>query len=240
MPPTSRGPDPGTRLRTILVVLVLAPVVGFAAWWFIQSTARVGVEPLSCGECGVEAHSPVAGTGVVLSIILGLMIIPILRTAGVGIVLVNGAAGAVHGWRGAVADGRLTPEAVAGWIGFWSTVAAVGTVLVVVGVLVEVRMPGPTWRLFGWAPAPGPAEFCPRLGSGRRPGSTTVTFVLHDGTRRESTVRLGPHWDRLDDLELYEMVAWYRLRDPSRVRVVPSATRPLVELLSAPAGRPAE
>jgi hypothetical protein len=116
------------------------------------------------------------------------MIVPVLRLLGVGIVLGLGPLAAVAGWSAAVADGRLPAETAAGYTGFWRTVALVGAVVAGIGLLLEVRLPGPVWRLFGWVPAPG--ELRDYAGPPRGSGTAVLAFTDRGRTPRQVTVRV--------------------------------------------------
>lgn len=106
--------------RAVVVVLVLAVVVAAATWLLVWSGIRVGHDvlavctgpPDSCSPDGRHPVPPV--TGIVLSVALGIMLVPVLRLLGFGIVLGVGPLAAVAGWHAAIADGRVSAEAVSG------------------------------------------------------------------------------------------------------------------------------
>jgi hypothetical protein len=71
-------------------------------------------------------------------------------------------------------------------------------------LLIEVRLPGPVWRLFGWVPAPAELR--------DYSGGTAVLAYLD----REVTMPVREQWMNVP------IRAWYPVRDPSRVRITPT------------------
>ncbi len=204
------------RTRAVVLVLVLAPLVAAGTWLLIWAAIRLGHDVLPCyHNCPPGAkYAETPSTGIVLNVVLGIMIVPVLRLLGLGIALGIGPLAAVAGWHDAVADGRVSAEAVSGSIGFWRVVAIVGAAFVALGVFGEFRLPGPLWRLFGWVPAPG--ELCDYTGPPKRSGTAVVAFTDRDGVHRRSVVPVRHEWMEM------RVKAWYRVRDRSRVRIVPS------------------
>ena len=198
---------------------MLAPVLAAATWLLIRGGIRLGHDVVPCDyNCPPDGglYAPVPALGIVVNVVLAVMLVPVLRLLGVGIVLVLGPLAAVSGWNAAVADGRLPAEAVSGEIGFWRTVAIVGTALAVLGLLMEVRLSGPVWRLFGWVRAPG------ELRDYSCAGTAVLTFTDLDGAPRQTVVRVRQQW------MLVPVRAWYPTRDPTRARISPAplAKRP--------------
>lgn len=206
--------------RVIVFVLVLAPLVAAAAWLFIWSGIRVGHDIFATCEgppngCTADRKHPLLPvTGIVLIVHLGIMLVPVLRLLGVGIVLGLGPLAAVTGWHAAVADGRLSAEAVSGEVGFWRTVAIVGAVVAAIGLLMEVRLPGPVWRLFGWVPAPG--ELRDYTGPPKGSGTAVLAFTDRNETPWQVKVPVRQQWMSVP------VRAWYPAHDPSRARITPT------------------
>ena len=206
----------GGRVRAVVIVLLLTPLVATGTWLLIWAAVRAGHDVLPCdGNCPPgERFAETPSTGIVLNVFLGIMIIPVLRLVGLGIALGLGPMAAIVGFHDAVADGRVSAEAVSGSIGTWRVVVVVGAAFVVLGVYGECRLPGPLWRLFGWVPVP--AELHDYAGPPKKSGTAVVTFTDCDGVARRSTVPARHEWMPL------RVKAWYRPRDPSRVRIAPS------------------
>jgi hypothetical protein len=206
----------GGRVRAVVIVLLLAPVVATGTWLLIWAAVRMGHDVLPCDQnCPPGSRfAETPSTGIVLNVVLGIMIIPVLRLLGLGIALGIGPLAAIVGWQDAVADGRVSAEAVSGSVGTWRVVFIVGAAFVVLGVYGEFRLPGPLWRLFGWVPAR--AELDHYTGPKKGSGTAMVTFTDRDGVPRQSMVPARREWMPL------RVKAWYRPRNPSRVRIAPS------------------
>ncbi len=80
--------------------------------------------------------------------------------------------------------------------------------LPLLGLVIEWRLPGPTWLLLGWARVPG------ELGD-FRDGEATLAFT--DGTGQRHAVRVRAP----EQLRGQPVRAYYLVRDPSRARPAP-------------------
>jgi hypothetical protein len=196
---------------------VVAALVGAGAWLLIWSGIRVGHETgrpcdYDCPPVGGR-YALIPVLGIVLNVFLGVMLVVVLRLLGFGIALGLGSLAAVAGWNAAVADGRLSAETVSGYVGFWGAVAIVGAVIAVLGLLVETRLPGPVWRLFGWVPTP--AELRDYTGPPNGSGTAVLAFTDRDRAPRQVVVpvRQRSMW--------VPVRAWYPAGDPSRARIQP-------------------
>ena len=171
MSQATRESADGRRLRRLVLVLVLAALVAAAAWVLIWSGTWLG-HGWSCrgDRCTGE------GIGSLFTVVVGVVLVLVLRLFGLALGI--GPSAAVAGWSAAVADGRLPAETVSGYVGFWLPVAILGAVLALIGLFVEVRQPGPVWRLFGWVPVPaGLGEY-----TGPRHGPGTAVATSPTGT----------------------------------------------------------
>lgn len=206
--------------RIIVVVLLLALPVAAGTWLLIWSSIRVGHDIFAeCigppDACTADRSHPVPPvTGIVLNVALGILLVPVLRLLGFGIVLGIGPLAAIAGWSAAVVDGQLPAETASGHIGFWRTVVIVGAVIAGIGLIMEVRLPGPVWRLVGWVPAPG--ELRDYTGPPRGYGTAVLAFTDRDGNSRQVAVRAQQQWMRVP------VRAWFPARDPSRARISPT------------------
>ena len=142
----------------VVVRLVLGAVFAVAAWFVLRHWTYVSGEVewvCYSNECGTDDWRVVlAIIGVVLAVVACALLVTVLRLAGFGLMLGLAPLAAVTGWHAAVADGQV--DVVSGWADFWRVVAIVGGLVAVLGLVVEFRRPGPSWRLFGWEPEPVP------------------------------------------------------------------------------------
>jgi hypothetical protein len=207
----SEVPAPRTR-KSVVIRLVLGTAAVAGAWFVLRHWASVAHEVewvCAMGECSTnDVRVLLVIAGIALGIAACALLAAVVRVLGAGIALVVAPMAAVTGWRAAVADGQVTADSVSGQVGFWRTVAVVGAVVVILGLVVEVRAPGPVWRLFGWEPVPA------ELG-GEAGDLTAVTFI--DRTGRQHVVRTRV----AAALRSHPVRVYYLVDDPSRVRVVP-------------------
>jgi hypothetical protein len=194
--------------KSPVVRLAIGIIAAVAAWYVLRQGTYVSSEvEWVCygGKCSTDDLRPflIVG-GVALAILACALFVPMLRLAGFGLVLATASLAAVTGWEAAFTDGQV--EALSGAVGFWRVVAIVGGVLAALGLIVELRRPGPSWRLFGWQSVP--AEL------GRFEGGTAmVAFTTRDGRGHEARVPVR------EELREGPVDVYYLVRNPSRVRV---------------------
>lgn len=191
--------------------LVLGALAAAAAWFVLRHWAHVSHDiAWTCygnGECGTnDARAMLVVGGIALAVLALVLLATVLRLAGAGLVLAVAPLAVVTGWEAAFADGRV--DALSDQAGFWRVVAIVGAVLAVFGLLFELRVPGPSWRLFGWERVPGELDDF-------HDGTATLTFTDRDGHRHAVRVRA------IEQLLGQPVRAYYLVRDPSRARVGP-------------------
>jgi hypothetical protein len=186
---------------------VLAAV---GAWFVLRQWAYVSHDiEWECwaGECSTnDARSMLVVGGAALAVLALAMLATVLRVLGVGLVLAAGALAMVTGWEAAFADGEV--EALSGQVGFWRGFAVVCGFIALFGLVIEWRLPGPTWRLLGWARVPA------ELGD-YRDGTATLAFTDGEGRRHAVRVRVP------EQLRDQPVRAYYQVRDPSRARAAP-------------------
>jgi hypothetical protein len=224
---------PARRIRPgRIAYLLVAVLLGAAVWFLLRRGNYVANEIAwvcdhnSCGTNDARAVLPVAG--IVLDVLLGIMLLPVLRLLGAGIALGLGPLAAVTGWHAAAAEGRVPIELVSADIAFWRAVAIVGAVLAVLGLLLELLRPGPSWLLLrGWDRVP--ARLHSYTGPADGSGTAVLAFTDSDGRPHQVMVRARPSWER------QPVQAIYPVRDPSRARVAPSWRRRESEVESGPA-----
>lgn len=194
-----------------VVRFVIGILAAVGAWYVLRLWTYVSGEvDWECygGECSTnDARVGLAVAGGALAILACVLLVSVLRLAGFGLVLATASLAMVTGWEAAFADGQV--EALSSGVGFWRVVAIVGGILAVLGLIVELRLPGPSWRLFGWRSVPADL--------GRfADGTAVVAFTADDGRGHEARIPVR------EELRGRPVRAYYLARDPSRVRVVPA------------------
>jgi hypothetical protein len=159
------------------------------------------------GECGTnDARAVLVVAGVALAVVALVLLATVLRVAGIGLVLAAAPLAMVSGWEAAYADRQV--EVLSDQVGFWQTFAVVGGVIAVLGLVVEWRLPGPSWRLLGWERVPAELDDF-------RDGTATLAFTDLEGHAHTVRVRAP------EQLRGQPVRAYYLVRDPSRARVGP-------------------
>jgi hypothetical protein len=196
-----------------VVRLAIGVTAVVAAWYVLRQWTYVSSEvEWQCygGKCSTDdLRAFLMVIGGALAILACVLLVPVLRLAGFGLVLATASLGVVTGAEAAFADGQV--EVLAGHVGFWRVVAIVGGVLAALGLIVELRRPGPSWQLFGWQSVP--AELSRFAG-----GTAVVAFTTRDGRGHEARVPVREE-PREGPVSVY-----YLVRNPSRVRVAFQAT----------------
>ncbi|MFI7678024.1 SHOCT domain-containing protein [Actinophytocola sp. NPDC049390] len=191
--------------------LVIGALAAVAAWFVLRDWAYVsGDIEWTCygnGECGTnDGRVMLVVAGVALAVLALVLLATVLRVAGVGLMLAVAPLAMVSGWEAAFADRQV--EVLSDQVGFWRVVAIVGGVVAVLGLLIEWRLPGPTWRLLGWARVPAELDDF-------RDGMATLSFTDLEGRPHAVRVRAP------EQLRGQPVRAYYLVRDPSRARPAP-------------------
>ncbi|GAB1509280.1 SHOCT domain-containing protein [Actinophytocola sp. KF-1] len=195
-------------MKIRLLVGVLAAV---AAWFVLRHWAYVSHDiEWNCygnGECGTnDGRAMLVVAGIALAVVALVLLASVLRVFGIGLVLAAAPLAVVSGWTAAYADRRV--EVLSDQAGFWQTVAIVGGVVAVLGLLIEWRLPGPSWRLVGWERVAAEADDF-------RDGTAMLSFTDLEGRPHAVRVRAP------EQLRGQPVRAYYLVRDPARVRVGP-------------------
>lgn len=209
----STGDTPGVKIR--LLVGALAAV---AAWFVLRHWAAISHDiEWNCydnGECGTnDGRAALVVAGIVLSVVALILLATVLRVLGVGLMLTVAPLAVVSGWKAAFADRQV--EVLSDQVGFWQAFAVAGGVVAVFGLLIEWRLPGPTWRLLGWARVPAELDDF-------RDGTATLAFTDLEGRQHAVRVRAP------EQLRGSPVRAYYLVRDPSRARVGPGKQPPVL------------
>jgi hypothetical protein len=194
------------KIRLVIGVLAAA-----GAWFVLRHWAYVSDDiEWNCygnGECGTnDARAMLVVAGVALAVVALVLLATVLRVAGIGLVLAVAPLAMVAGWEAAFADHQV--EVLSDQVGFWRTFAIVGGLVAVLGLVIEWRLPGPTWRLLGWERVPAELDDF-------RDGTATLAFTDHDGRKHAVRVRAP------EQLRGQPVRAYYLVRDPSRARPAP-------------------
>lgn len=201
-------------MKIRFVIGVLAAV---GAWFVLRQWAYVSHDiEWECwgGECSTnDVRAMLVFGGGALAVLAIVMLVPILRVLGVGLVLTAGAMAMVTGWEAAFADGEV--DVLSGQAGFWQGFAVVGGLIAVLGLLIEWRLPGPSWRLLGWERVPAELDDF-------RDGTATLAFTDLNGGRHAVRVRAP------EQLRGRPVRAYYLVRDPSRARPGPGKSQPVL------------
>lgn len=205
------------RSRTGVVVrLALGVAAAIGAWYVLRHWAYVSgdVEWLCDGSgCGTDDPRPMlAIAGGFLAVLASALLVTVLRLAGFGTALSVASLALVTGWDEAFADRQV--DVVSGQAGIWRTIAYVGLGVAALGLVIEVRLPGPAWRLLGWERVPA------ELGE-IRDGTAMLAYTDHDGRGHEVRVRAP------EQLRGRPVSAYYLVRDPSRARLAPGKQKVL-------------
>jgi hypothetical protein len=191
--------------------LLVGALAAVAAWFVLRHWANISHDiEWNCygnGECGTDdGRAMLVVAGIALSVVALVLLASVLRVAGIGLVLVVAPLAMVSGWEAAFADRQV--EVLSDQVGFWRTFAIVGGIITVIGLLIEWRLPGPTWRLLGWERVPAELDDF-------RYGTATLAFTDLEG--REHAVRVRAP----EQLRGQPVRAYYLVRDPSRARPAP-------------------
>jgi len=201
-------------MKIRFVIGVLAAV---AAWFVLRQWAYVSDDiEWECwgGECSTnDPRAMLVFGGGALALLAIAMLVTVLRLLGAGLVLTAGALAMVTGWEAAYADGEV--DVLSGQAGFWHGFAIVAGLVAALGLLIELRLPGPSWRLLGWARVPAELDDF-------RDGTATMTFTDGAGGRHSVRVRAP------EQLRGRPVRAYYLVRDPSRARVGPGKQPPVL------------
>ena len=202
-------------MKIRLVIGVLAAV---AAWFVLRHWAYVSHDiEWNCygnGECGTnDGRAMLVVAGIALSVLALVLLATVLRVAGIGAMLVVAPMAMVSGWEAAFAERQV--EVLSDQVGFWRVFAIAGGVVAVFGLLIEWRLPGPSWRLVGWERVPATLDDF-------RDGTAALAFTDRDG--REHSVRVRAP----EQLRGQPVRAYYLVRDPSRARVGPGKQPPVL------------
>ncbi len=206
--------------------LVIGALAAVAAWFVLRHWAYVSHDiEWNCygnGECGTDdGRAMLVVAGVALAALALVLLTTVLRVAGIGLVLVVAPLAMVSGWEAAFAERQV--EVLSDQVGFWRTFAVVGGVVAVLGLLIEWRLPGPSWRLLGWERVPAELDDF-------RDGTATLAFTDREG--RAHTVRVRAP----EQLRGQPVRAYYLVRDPSRARVGPGKQPPVLTTNSKGSG----
>lgn len=198
--------------------LAVGALAAVAAWFVLRHWAYVSHDiEWNCygnGECGTDdGRAMLVVAGVALAALALVLLTSVLRVAGIGLMLVVAPLAMVSGWTAAFAERQV--EVLSDQVGFWRTFAVVGGVVAVLGLLIEWRLPGPTWRLLGWERVPAELDDF-------RDGTASLAFTDREG--RAHTVRVRAP----EQLRGQPVRAYYLVRDPSRARVAPGKQPPLL------------
>jgi hypothetical protein len=191
--------------------LVLGLLAAVGAWFVLRHWAYVSHDiEWTCygnGECGTnDARAILVVAGIALSVLALVLLATVLRVAGIGLMLAVAPLAVVAGWEAAFADRQV--DVLSDQVGFWRVFAIVGGVIAVLGLVIEWRLPGPTWRLLGWERVPA------ELGD-FRDGTAVLAFTDRAGQRHAVRVRVP------EQLREQPVRAYYLVRDPSRARAAP-------------------
>lgn len=197
--------------------IVLGALAAIGAWFVLRHWAYVSDDiEWTCyrdGECSTDDSRSLLVVGGAAFAVLALgLLASVLRLAGIGLVLAAAPYALVSGWEAAVADGRV--DVLSDAAGFWRAFAIVGALIAVLGLLVEWRLPGPSWRLAGWERVPAELDDF-------RDGTATMAFTDHEGRQHAVRVRAP------EQLRGQPVRAYYLVRDPSRARVGPGKQKVL-------------